>query len=163
MPTEQQQRDRARDLRRSQTKAEGLLWSLLRTKQVCGLKFRRQHKIGPFFADFACPSHRLVIELDGDYHEKIPEEDRQRQQFLQSKGWHVIRFGNDDVLNDTEAAARSIAESLGLPYTFEKRTAKMSGMMSENRPSSKHRNDKVTAIVSPHPAATASDLPPRGR
>ena len=62
---------RARRLRKSQTQAEGRLWSLLRSKQLCGLKFRRQHPIGPFFADFACQSHHTVIELDGDYHDHI--------------------------------------------------------------------------------------------
>ena len=77
----------ARRLRKSQTEAEGLLWSLLRSKQLCGLKFRRQHPIGPFFADFACQSHHVVIELDGEYHDHIQENDLRREGILERQGW----------------------------------------------------------------------------
>ena len=122
--------DRARGLRKSQTKAEGLLWSLLRSKQLCDLKFRRQHPIGPFIVDFACQSHHLVVELDGDYHDHIQENDLRRERILESQGWKVIRFANDDVLKDAEAVARAIARQLGLPYEFRKRSSQRSGMMS---------------------------------
>ena len=62
---------RARLLRENATQSESLLWQLLRRKQLCGLKFRRQHPIGPFFADFACVSRKLVIEIDGGYHDVV--------------------------------------------------------------------------------------------
>jgi len=62
--TVKQRKQKARHLRAGQTKSEGLLWSILRAKQVCGLKFRRQHPIGSYFADFACVSKKLVIEID---------------------------------------------------------------------------------------------------
>lgn len=107
---------RARSLRKSQTESEGLLWSLLRSKQLCGLKFRRQHPIGPYFADFACPSHHVVVELDGEFHDHIQEDDLRRQRILESQRWKVVRFANDDVVKDAEAVARSIAKQLGLPY-----------------------------------------------
>ena len=125
---------RARTLRKTQTEAEGLLWTLLRSKQLCGLKFRRQHPIGPFFADFACKSHRVVVELDGDYHDHVQEDDLRRQRFLECEGWKVIRFTNEDVMKDAEAVARSIAVQLGLSFTFRKRTSSKSGMMSEFAP-----------------------------
>ena len=159
MQSESESRKRARRLRKSQTVAEGLLWSLLRSKQLCGLKFRRQHPICPFFADFACQSHHVVVELDGEYHDHIQKNDLERERILESQGWKVIRFANNDVLKDAEAIARSIAKQLGLPYTFHKRTSKRSGMMSENAANSKPGADKNAAPPIPHPAATASDLP----
>mgnify|MGYP001817608381 CR=1 FL=1 len=152
----------ARRLRKSQTDAEGLLWSLLRSKQVCDLKFRRQHPIGPYFADFACQSHHIVIELDGDYHDHIQENDLRRMRFLESQGWRVIRFPNEDVLEDAEAVAREIARQRGLSYSFRKRTSKWSGMMSGNAASEKSCEDRNVASSRPSPAATASDLPATG-
>ena len=155
--------ERARNLRKSQTEAEGLLWSLLRSKQLCGLKFRRQHPIGPFFADFACQSRRVVVELDGEYHDHIQENDLRRERILESHGWKVIRVANDDVLKDAESVARSIAQQLGLPYTFRKRTSKRSGMMSENAPNTAIH----TPTMAPHHQAPTRPLPrptsPRGR
>jgi hypothetical protein len=123
------------------------------------LKFRRQHPIGAFIVDFACQSHHLVVELDGDYHDHIQEKDLQRERILESQGWKVIRFENDDVLKDAEAVARSIAKELGLPYTFRKRSSKRSGIMSENAPNRRPREKNNTAASSPHPDAYASDLP----
>jgi very-short-patch-repair endonuclease len=67
------------------------------------LKFRRQHPIGPYFADFACASHHLVVELDGEYHDHIQGDDLERQRVLESQGWEVLRFANADVLDDVEA------------------------------------------------------------
>ena len=142
-------RDRARELRTAQTDAEGLLWSLLRSKQLCGLKFRRQHSIGPFVADFACLAHRVVVELDGDYHDHVPERDLQRQRFLEGQGWKVIRFANDDVFNDAEAVMRSIARQLGLTYAFSRRDSKRSGMMSENAPNNRLREEEAGHTARP--------------
>jgi very-short-patch-repair endonuclease len=132
MASKAEGKQRARELRRLQTEAEGLLWSLLRARQVCGLKFRRQHPIGPFFADFACVSHRIVVELDGGYHDQTQADDRQRQNYLHSHGWKVVRFSNGDVLQDAEVVARAIAHELGLSYTFTGRTSRGSGMMSRD-------------------------------
>ncbi len=131
---------RAKSLRQSQTEAEGLLWSVLRSKQLCGLKFRRQHPIGPFFADFACEDRKLVVELDGDYHDHVVEDDLSRATFIENQGWQVIRFSNDDVLADVESVARTIANSLGLPYSFRKRTTKRSGIKSQHAPNNQRDN-----------------------
>ncbi|MFN3193342.1 MAG: endonuclease domain-containing protein [Aureliella sp.] len=130
--------DRAKELRAKQTKAESLLWELLRGKQVCGMKFRRQHPIGPYFADFACVSQQLVVELDGGYHDQKCNEDLTRQRHLENLGWKVVRFTNDDVLDDAEAVPRAIAAHLGLEFELTRRTRKGSGMMSSKSPTRSH-------------------------
>ena len=123
-----------RSLRRSQTTSEGLLWSVLRAKQLCGLKFRRQHRIERWIVDFARPQKMLVIEIDGGYHENVGEDDRKRQSHLEALGWKVIRFSDRDVEEDAEAVARAIARELNLPYEFEARSATGSGMMNAKAP-----------------------------
>jgi very-short-patch-repair endonuclease len=128
------QTQRAKSLRAEQTSAEGLLWSVLRGKQLCEMKFRRQHPIGPFFADFACVSKRLVVELDGGYHDFIRDQDLKRQQYLISRGWKVVRFTNDEVLRDVEPVLIAIASHLGLPFKHRRRTAKLGGLLSEHDP-----------------------------
>ena len=120
--------NRARQLRQRQTAAESLLWDVLRAKRLCGLKFRRQYAIGPFFADFACVNQRLLVELDGGYHDYQYEDDVSRQKFLENQGWRVIRFSNEDVLKDVEAVATSIAKQLGLDVRFGRRVRVVSGM-----------------------------------
>ncbi len=126
------QTKRAKSLRATQTEAEGLLWSVLRGKQLCKMKFRRQHPIGPFFADFASVSQRLVVELDGEYHDLIEAEDLTCQQYLNREGWTVVRFTNDEVLRDVESVLIAIASKAGLPFSFRQRTNWRSGIMSNN-------------------------------
>jgi very-short-patch-repair endonuclease len=109
--------ERTRELRQRQTKAESLLWQVLRAKRFCRLKFRRQHPVGPFFADFACTEIKCLIELDGGYHDCVEESDAARQDYLENEGWRVIRFVNEDVLRDVESVAVSIARQLGLELT----------------------------------------------
>ena len=125
---------RTRSLRTSQTTSEGLLWSVLRAKQLCGLKFRRQHPIEPWIVDFACPQKMLVVEIDGGYHDNVVEDDLKRQKYLETLGWKVIRFTDKEVEEDAEAVARSIARELNLQYEFIPRTATGSGMKNINAP-----------------------------
>jgi len=101
---------RARKLRHHQTPAEAVLWGLLRGRRLAGLKFKRQHPIGRYVADFACDSARLVIELDGEVHthEDQAAADADRQAALESLGWFVLRFSNDDVLNRPSAVLEAI-------------------------------------------------------
>ena len=120
--------NRARELRQRQTKAESLLWDVVRAKRLSGLKFRRQYAIGPFFADFACVARKLIVELDGGYHDYQYADDLARQSFLEDQGWSVIRFSNEDVLKDVEAVAISIAKQLGLDVSFGRRVRVASGM-----------------------------------
>lgn len=95
------------------TPAETLLWGRLRRKQLNGLKFRRQHPLGPFIADFYCAACRLVVEVDGDVHASQQERDEVRTEQFEAHGYRVIRFDNDDVLNDIEGVLAAIAEACG--------------------------------------------------
>ncbi|WP_145117341.1 endonuclease domain-containing protein [Rosistilla oblonga] len=124
---------RARALRQTQTASEGLLWSVLRAKQLCGLKFRRQHPIHPWIVDFACPQMMLVVEIDGGYHDSVLSDDLKRQKHIESLGWQVLRFTDKQVEEDAEAIARAITYELGLPYKFKPRKAIGSGMKSVKR------------------------------
>jgi len=135
MADDQRNRDtgeRARSLRKTQPVSEGLLWSVLRARQLCGLKFRRQHPIEPWIVDFACPEKMLVVEIDGDYHDYIVENDLKRQEHLVAMGWKVIRFTDKDVEEDADAVARAIARELDLEYEFSPRKATGSGMRRSN-------------------------------
>lgn len=112
---------RARELRIRQTKAESLLWYVLRGRRLCGLKFRRQFPIEPYIADFACIERRLVIEIDGGYHDYVYANDLSRQQRIEACGWQVLRFSNEDVRGDVEAVAIAIAKHLELEPEFRGR------------------------------------------
>jgi len=106
--TPAQIQQRARELRHEMTPAEKLLWSRLRNKQLKGLKFRRQHPLGPFVADFYCAARRLVVEIDGDIHDLQPERDATRTEQFEQYGYRVIRFRNKQVLNDIEDVLAAI-------------------------------------------------------
>jgi very-short-patch-repair endonuclease len=105
---------RARRLRTDAPVPERILWGILRESRLGGLKFRRQHPIGPFFADFYCHDANLVVELDGMSHDGRGEADRRRETFLRRQGLKVVRVGNDDVLRDIEAVAIAILKGAGL-------------------------------------------------
>lgn len=106
--------ERARRLRSTQTRAESLLWQRLRRRKLAGIKFRRQHPIETFIVDFACIEKSLVIEIDGEYHDRTYEQDQHRQQQLEAAGWRVVRFSNADVLENVESVAIAIARLLGI-------------------------------------------------
>ncbi|WP_077728715.1 HsdR family type I site-specific deoxyribonuclease [Methylocaldum sp. 14B] len=103
-----------RELRKHQTKAEDVFWELVRNRQFLGLKFRRQHQFGHYAVDFYCHSENLVIEFDGEIHEQ-PEQkkkDEKRDKYLQSLGNKVLRFKNEDLLDDPESVFEQISKSL---------------------------------------------------
>ncbi|WP_235964888.1 endonuclease domain-containing protein [Caenimonas soli] len=104
---------RARALRKGQTDAEALLWSRLRNRQVLDLKFRRQHPLGHYFADFACLEIRLVIELDGGQHNEsaAADYDRVRAADMAALGFRTLRFWNNEVLNETDGVMEKIRQS----------------------------------------------------
>jgi very-short-patch-repair endonuclease len=104
--------EREHRLRREQTEAERTLWWQLRNRRLEGWKFRRQHRIGPYFADFACVEAGLVVELDGSQHLKQQPYDRTRTARLRHEGFEVLRFWNDDVLRETEAVLKAILTAL---------------------------------------------------
>jgi very-short-patch-repair endonuclease len=95
------------------TDAERLLWQALRYKQINGHRFRRQHPIEKFVADFACIEQKIVIELDGGQHQDQIEYDEQRTAFLQKNGWRVLRFWNNEVISNLNGVLSTIAEHLG--------------------------------------------------
>ena len=106
--------DHAKELRANQTKAESLVWTMVRNRRTGGLKFRRQYPIPPYIADFACVERKLILEIDGGYHDMVYEQDQTRQRALENQGWTVLRFGNEDVLENAEGVAISIARALGV-------------------------------------------------
>ena len=101
----------ALSLRRGETPAEQVLWEAIRGRKAAGLKFRRQHSVGQFVLDFFCPECALVVELDGGVHEHQQEQGAARTRHLGSYGYTVIRFRNEDVLNDLPGVLRRISEA----------------------------------------------------
>src|SRR5436190_24320541 len=101
-------RDRARELRRQPVPTEQLLWRHLRGRRFADFKFRRQHPVGPLFADMACHECRLIVELDGETHLGQGSHDEQRTEFLRSQGWLVLRFWNTQVYEELEAVLETI-------------------------------------------------------
>jgi len=97
-------------LRNSATPQETVLWSRLRSKQL-GYKFRRQHSIGKYIVDFYCLEKRLIIELDGSQHIDS-EYDKERDKYLNSLGFKVLRFWDNDVDNNLEGVLLKILENL---------------------------------------------------
>jgi very-short-patch-repair endonuclease len=106
----------AREMRQSPTPAEDALWQRLRRKQL-GVKFRCQHAIGRFIVDFYCAEASLVVEVDGPIHQYAPEQDAIRQEFLESQDLRVLRFTNDEVLNEIEGVLEQIRTVLPRPHT----------------------------------------------
>jgi len=89
----------ARKLRKNSTTQEAILWRLLRNRQFCNLKFKRQVPVGNYIVDFLCEEKKLIIEADGSQHNhpKDIEYDKTRTEFLNSKGYKVVRFWNNEI------------------------------------------------------------------
>jgi very-short-patch-repair endonuclease len=104
----------ARELRHNLTKAEARLWQVLRMHQSGNVHFRRQHAIGPYIVDFCAPRQKLIIEVDGGQHLEEQDYDAQRTEFLESKGYRVLRFWNNEVVKDRNAVLQVILDVLGL-------------------------------------------------
>jgi very-short-patch-repair endonuclease len=103
--------ERARQLRRNQTDAEEKLWSELRGRRLADAKFVRQYQIGDFIADFACRPARLAIELDGGQHSEN-ERDAFRTRVIEAYGYRVIRFWNNEVMENLDGALQTIVKEL---------------------------------------------------
>jgi very-short-patch-repair endonuclease len=118
---------RAREFRREQTAAEERMWWLLRGRELAGLKFRRQHVVGGYIADFVCVQARLVIEIDGATHgEEQAERDAKRTKEFEKAGYSVIRFWNDDVLDDRDGGvAEMILEALRTSALLDSEKARL--------------------------------------
>jgi very-short-patch-repair endonuclease len=103
---------RARALRKNQTDAERLLWTHLRSRQLNGFKFRRQVPIGPYIVDFLCMSLKLIIEVDGSQHMSNLQYDNSRTLYLESHGFHVARFWNNEILAQTNSVLEALTLTL---------------------------------------------------
>ncbi len=103
-----EKRERARAMRRQMTPAEDALWQRLRMTHLDGLHFRRQQIIDGFIADFYCHAAGLVIEVDGELHESQADYDAQRDQAIARRGLQILRFTNEDVLDDIEEVLKAI-------------------------------------------------------
>jgi 5-methyltetrahydrofolate--homocysteine methyltransferase len=100
----------ARTMHNDPSKAENILWQVLRNRQIHGLKFRRKHVLGNYIVDFYCVEHNLVIEVDGDSHADQEEYDLLRTSWLASKGYQVVRFTNFEVLENLSGVVEKINE-----------------------------------------------------
>ena len=105
---------KAQLLRRNETKAEKLLWEKLRNNQLEGLKFRRQHPVNIYIADFYCHKFKLIIELDGDYHnqEEQKQKDEVRTEVLRLNDLKIIRFKNEEVERDINQVLTTIKNKI---------------------------------------------------
>jgi very-short-patch-repair endonuclease len=109
----QRQWERARRLRNAATDAERHLWRYLRREQLAGHKFRRQYPIANYIVDFACIPAQLAVELDGGQHVDAAVYDACRTQVIETHGYRVLRFWNDDVLLRTDVVLGEIFRCLG--------------------------------------------------
>ena len=106
--------ERARQLRSNMPQPERELWAALRAKRFQNFKFTRQVVIGPYIADFVCRSHKLVIEIDGATHTD-PSRDQCRAAYLETQGYRVIRFWNNDVMTNLEGVLTILSDTLASP------------------------------------------------
>ena len=104
--------ERRRELREHQTDAEAKLWYFLKSRHLGGIKFRRQHSIGPYILDFYCASANLAVELDGSQHARQQAYDDSRTAFLAQQGIKVMRFTNDQVLTNALAVLEEVRSAL---------------------------------------------------
>ncbi len=101
----------ARTLRRNSTDAENLLWRQLRRKGLSGLKFRRQQPIDSYIVDLICFEKRIIIEIDGGQHALEREKDAERDNYLKRNGFKILRFWNNEVLQNMEGVLEEIMKS----------------------------------------------------
>jgi very-short-patch-repair endonuclease len=104
----------AREQRQNHTDAERLLWSILRARRFCGMKFRRQHPVAGYILDFYCDEARLAVELDGGQHntDQARRYDSDRSDFLRERDIVVLRYWNHDVFEELESVLESIYNAL---------------------------------------------------
>ena len=112
-------KDLRRRLRKKETPAEKVLWEELRNRKLNGQKFTRQHGIGSYVADFHCSKYKLVIELDGGIHlrKDVAERDILRSEYIEAWDITLIRFANEEVLNNLAEVLDEIKKYLALPRT----------------------------------------------
>ncbi|MBC7776015.1 MAG: class I tRNA ligase family protein, partial [Phycisphaerae bacterium] len=135
----------ARGMRKNQTAGEAAMWEVLRDKQLDGVKFRRQHSIEDFIADFVSLEHKLVVEVDGTIHDFQAEHDQLRTELLQAVGFEVVRFKNEDILGRKYKVIDELRAML------KKRKEELSNISNTN-PQGTANPQKNAQIKSPSPA-----------
>jgi adenine-specific DNA-methyltransferase len=98
----------ARQLRRQMTPAEAIVWKHVRDRRFGGFKFRRQHPVGPFYADLVCKESKVIVELDGETHLGREGDDEARSRYLRTNGWLVMRFWNTQIYDELETVLEEI-------------------------------------------------------
>ena len=126
--------DIKRRLRSNMTGPETRLWSALRARQLQGMKFRRQHGIGPYIVDFYCPEQSLVIEIDGDSHADADQivRDQLRNKYFQSLGLRVIRYFNNDIVKNLAGVLEDLADKLASGSTSPRPSLRRRGKDAES-------------------------------
>jgi very-short-patch-repair endonuclease len=144
-------RDTAHRLRANTTGAEDILWRHLRRSPVLGTHFRRQVPIGRYIADFACMAARLVIEVDGSQHAEglVAESDKERTRWLESEGYRVLRFWNNDITQNIDGVLEAIHSAIAPSMVFDE-------------PLKHKRNRDWSTAATPPRRATRADPPPAG-
>jgi very-short-patch-repair endonuclease len=146
---------RARELRANATNAERLLWAHLSARKVAGTRFNRQVPIGPFICDFVSRSAKLIIEVDGGQHDSNVSADEARTRYLEAQGFRVIRFWNNEVLQQIEGVLAEIERALAdmpspNPVWGERRPASFRSCRGHDRPQTREREG---GSVAPEPCA----------
>ena len=104
-----------RVLRKRSTDAESLLWFHLRNRNFSGYKFRRQHPLGRYVVDFFCEEKEIVVEVAGSQHAEVTADSLERDRWLKMKGYRVLRFWNNQILNETDAVLEVILQACVSP------------------------------------------------
>ena len=111
---------RAKQLHRNMSQAEAKLWKHLRAHRMGDVHFRNQHAIGNYIVDFCAPRKKLIVELDGSQHLDQKEYDDERTRFFEARGYKVLRFWNNDVMNNIDDVLKAIWSAINENETGEK-------------------------------------------
>ena len=103
-------------MRENPTKSEAILWNELKSRKLNEYKFRFQVPFDNFILDFLCSKYKLIIELDGKYHENYKMKDAERDNYFDSKGYRILRFKNVEVFDDIELVKKKIIKAIKLPH-----------------------------------------------
>jgi very-short-patch-repair endonuclease len=158
------QRSRARTMRRAPTDSELRLWRLLRDRRLGGFKFRRQVPVGPYIVDFLCVGAKLIVEAGGSQHAESPR-DKARDADLESQGWKVLRFWNNEVLRNREGVLETI-----FAHAQERQGRPSSGPSGHLLPEGEGvlkaafpQGEEVRQTVPPEPLLPRGEGGPKGR
>jgi len=139
----------AKRLRHEMTNAERVLWGEVRAHRLSGFKFKRQEPLGVYVVDFVCYEARLIIELDGGHHANQQEADAERTLWLESSGFRVIRFWNNDVLSNIAEVMQEIEREITAPLPLSSALSRERRASSESILSSGHCSPSSSKSPSP--------------